>query len=138
MGAYPFKIDNDNKEHLLIKEEFRNMFHSLKYTLPCGVCQDSYRIFWIEIPIERHLNGRIELMKWLYEIKDRVNKKLICQENKAFKIEKKRIDNIYKTKDIARNEYDKLIKKLKNKICITEKSISFSDVLQIFESKRSK
>lgn len=137
MGAYPFIIDNNNYEHMQIKKEFKNLFSSLQYTLPCATCQESYRIYWNEIPIEEYLSGRILLMNWLYKIRDKVNKKLICQENELFRLEKNKINNIYKIKNITKEKYDKIIKKLKEKICITQKSVPFLTVLNYYESKRA-
>lgn len=137
MGAYPFIIDNNNYEHMQIKKEFINLFSSLRYTLPCATCQESYKIYWKEIPIEEYLSGRISLMNWLYKVRDKVNKKLICQENELFRLEKNKINNIYKIKDITKEKYDKIIKKLKEKICITQKSVSFLTVLNYYESKRA-
>ena len=137
MGGYPYKIDENNKQHIQIRNEFINLFSSLQYTLPCCVCQLSYRNYWLELPIDNYLSGRVKLMEWLYKIKDKVNKKLILQETERFKAEKIRINNIYKKKDITRVNYDKLIDKLKNKIFITHKSPPFQSVLNYYESKRA-
>jgi hypothetical protein len=137
MGAYPYKIEENNKQHIQIKNEFKKLFSSLQYTLPCCVCQVSYRNYWLELPIDDYLSGRIKLMEWLYKIKDKVNKKLIAQETEKFKAEKIRINNIYKKKDITRANYDKLIDKLKDKILYTQKSPSFQSVLNYYESKRA-
>lgn len=136
MGAFPYKIEEDNKLHIQIRNDFKNLFSSLQYTLPCCVCQVSYRIYWLELPIDNYLSGRVKLCEWLYKIKDKVNKKLIAQELERFKAEKIRITNIYKKKDITRANYDKLIDKLKDKICRTQKSPSFQYVLNYYESKR--
>lgn len=138
MGAYPFIIDRNNYEHIQIKQSFKEMFSSLQYTLPCPSCQESYRKFWKQIPIDDYMSGRISLMNWLYKIRDLVNKKLICQENEIFKLEKNKINNIYKVKDISKEKYDKIINKLKDKICITKKSVPFLTVLNYYESKRAK
>lgn len=137
MGAYPAKIEEDNKQHIQIKNEFKNLFSSLRYTLPCCVCQVSYRNYWLELPIDTYLIGRVKLMEWLYKIKDKVNKKLIAQETEKFKAEKNRITNIYKKKDITRIKYDKIIDKLKDKILYTKKSPPFQSVLNYYESKRA-
>lgn len=137
MGAFPYKIEENNKAHIQIRNEFKHLFSSLRYTLPCCVCQVSYRIYWLELPIDEYLSGRIKLCEWLYKIKDMVNKKLIAQEVERFKAEKKRITNIYKKKDITKVNYDKLINKLKDKILYTQKSPSFQSVLNYYESKRA-
>ena len=138
MGAYPHILDESNYDHMRIKEEFKNLFSTLRFTLPCPACQESYKRFWRDIPIDDYLSNRISLMKWLYKIKDKVNEKLICQENEMFKNEKNKIIEIYKVKNISKDNYDKLIKNLKNKICITKKSIPFLSVLNHYESKRAK
>lgn len=137
MGAYPYKIDENDKLHNRIRNEFKNMFSSLQYTLPCCICQISYRIYWLELPIDDYLSGRVKLCEWLYNIKDKVNKKLIVQETERFKAEKNKINNIYKKKDITRSNYDKLINKLKDRIFITQKSPPFISVLNYYESKRA-
>ena len=137
MGAYPYILDEREYEHIRIKEEFKNLFSTLRYTLPCPTCQESYRRFWKEMPIDKYLAGRISLMNWLYKIKDKVNQKLMCQEAEMFKAEKNKINNIYKTKDITKDKYDRLIKKVKDSICITKKSVPFLNVLNYYESKRA-
>ncbi len=137
MGSYPFKIDESNKEDIKIKQSFKLMFESLKYTLPCCVCNESYRRYWDELCIDDYLGGRIELMNWLYLIKDQVNKKLIFQENEKFKIERQKLVDKYKVKDIKRDDFNKLVKKLKNKICITQKSKPFHSILEYYESFRA-
>lgn len=136
MGSYPYKINKNDKEHNRISKTFKCMFSSLKYTLPCCVCTESYNRFWKELPIDDYLGGRISLMYWLYLIKDRVNNKLMFQENERFKAEKKRIDTKYKTEDINIKDYKIIIKKLKARICVTKKSISFNKVLEFYESLR--
>lgn len=137
MGSYPYILDESNYEHLRLKEEFKGLFSSLRFTLPCSTCQESYKRFWKDIPIDKYLSGRLSLMNWLYKIKDKVNQKLICQEAEMFKNEKNKINEIYKIKNISKENYDKLIKKLKDKICITKKSVSFLSVLNYYESKRA-
>ena len=89
-----------------------------------------------ELPINDYTNSRIDLMHWIYKIKDKVNKKLINQETELFNIEKAKIRNKYKKIDIKRADYDKLINNLKNKIFITQKTPSFISVLNYYESKR--
>ena len=138
MGSYPPIININDFQHIKIKNEFKNLFSSLQYTMPCIFCRESYKKYWIELPIDDYMDSRINMMKWLYMIKDKVNKKLMLQENELFKIEKNKINAIYKKKDITREKYDKIIQKLKNKICITKKSIPFINVLNNFESIRAK
>ncbi len=80
LGRYPKKIDEKKREHQIIKKSFKDLLINLEHILPCVFCRDSYKIFITELKIEPFLIGKIELMYWLYLIKDKVNKKLIDQE----------------------------------------------------------
>lgn len=82
LGRYPKKIDEKNREDVALKNYYKDILLNLQYILPCVFCRDSYTIFIQELPIEPFLIGKIELMYWLYLIKDKVNKKLIEQEKK--------------------------------------------------------
>lgn len=137
MGSYPFKLDKSNKDHIKIRDSFVSMFSSLQYTIPCCVCNESYRRYWNEINIHNYLDGRVELMKWLYLIKDQVNKKLIYQETEKLKFEIQKLKDKYKTKDIKRADFDRIVRKLKDRICVTKKSDSFNTILDYYESYRS-
>ena len=60
------------------------MLLSLGYTMPCIYCRESFKKFCKELPIESSLSGRIELMRWLYDLRNKVNEKLIAQEKKCY------------------------------------------------------
>ena len=60
------------------RDEVYTFFKSLQ--LPCIQCQQSYTLFWNQVPIEDYLSSRKLLIEWVYVIKDRVNKKLVMQE----------------------------------------------------------
>lgn len=135
--VYPVKIDEKIKCHKVIKNNYKSFFASLKYILPCIYCIESYRRFYLEIDIENYLDSRINLMKWIYIIKDRVNKKLIFQENEKYKEEKKKLLDKYKHKIITKSFYEKKILLLKSKIFMTKKSPPFKDVLEYYEQFRS-
>jgi hypothetical protein len=140
MGGYPVKLDNKNKDHKNIKRHFKNMILSLGYTMPCIFCRDSFRDFCKELPIDKHMNGRIELMHWLYLIRNKVNRKLIAQEKKCYNDEKKRLKKIYyngnKTED-EKNNYYKSLDEFRKKTFITESSPPFKEVLDKYESIRA-
>ena len=69
LGRYPVEIDNNNKIHLRIKEEYMNMIYSLEYVLPCIYCRESFSKFIKQYPPENYNNGRIELFYWLSFVK---------------------------------------------------------------------
>jgi hypothetical protein len=138
LGGYPFKIDPSNTEHLETKKYFRQLFESLGYTLACIFCRNSYKIFFKEINIDNYLSGRIELMYWLYLIKDQVNKKLIKQENECYNLEKVKYKELYKNGKISSDEYYQYINEFKQKNVFTKPSPSFGDILEKYETSRSK
>lgn len=143
MGRYPFEVDFSNPEHILIANTFSRMLIDLKDTLPCVYCRESYKVFIKELPINNFLVGRIELMKWLYLIKDRVNKKLITQENKCFEDEKKILKAMYYTGEFGRDQaiadqmYRQRVSELKKKTFLTVPSPPFEQILDYYESFRA-
>ena len=44
--------------------------------MPCKYCRESYQDFIKEHPIDKNLNTRKQLTKWLYDIHNKVNHKL--------------------------------------------------------------
>jgi hypothetical protein len=140
MGGYPVKIDERNKEHKEIKRHFKNMLLSLGYTMPCIFCRQSFLGFCKDLPVDSFMSGRIELMRWLYEIRNRVNDKLITQEEKCYNDEKKRLKNIYhnsKKTDQDKRVYYKNLEEFRTKTFITKPSVSFEEVLDKYEAIRA-
>lgn len=78
---YPERMTR-SKEHQKIRKHYKEYFESYTTMLPCKYCRESYKQFLEELPIKNFLKGRKLLMYWLYNIKDKVNKKLIAQEEK--------------------------------------------------------
>jgi hypothetical protein len=137
LGTYPEKIDNNNKMHLKIKQEFKKLFNSLCFIMPCIFCRESYKQFIKEISIDNHLDSRINLCFWLYKLKDKVNKKLMKQELDCFKYEHEKLLCKLKNKKINKNQYKCLYNKLKTDILVTKKSPTFIDVLNKYENYRA-
>jgi hypothetical protein len=133
LGRYPVKIDKKNKEHLVIQKEFKHLLTSLQHVLPCVFCRNSFKDFLKIIPIKNYLGSRVELMFWLYSMKDLVNKKLINQELKCYINEKRML------KKNANNitEYNNQKQLLKQKTFITKQTPHFKQVLDYFESFRA-
>jgi len=74
--GYPYKIDNENLEHLKKKNMFKQFFHLLGHVLPCKYCRNSYIEYIHKIPIDNYLENRHDLTKWLYIIHNKINNKL--------------------------------------------------------------
>jgi hypothetical protein len=137
MGGYPPVIDLKKKEHREIKEHFKQMFKSLGFTMPCIFCRESFKKFYAELPIDQYLSGRIQLMFWLYQIRDKVNQKLILQEKKCYNDEKIRLKKLYYTQNITKKEYYKQVNIFKTDTFITQKSPPFEEVLDKYEKLRA-
>jgi hypothetical protein len=137
MGRYPFIINHNNKEHLLLKRQFKRLLLNLKNILPCIFCRNSFKIFIKELPIEPYLIGRIQLMYWLYLIKDKVNKKLINQEKQCYKDEKLRLKTQYEKKKISKNEYSILLDNFKKTTFVTIPTPPFKKILDKYENHRA-
>ncbi len=135
--GYPVKIDNTDSEHLLILHFFKHTFVGLGYTMPCIFCRQSFKQFIKELPIEPFLVGRIELMYWLYLMKDKVNNKLRKQEMKCFLEEKQKLYDKFTKNKLTHYQYASKLKKLESEILVTKKSPSFESVLNKYEQYRA-
>lgn len=140
MGGYPPQIDPKNKEHLKIKRHFKNMLTSLGYTMPCIYCRNSFKLFLKELPIDPFLTGRLKLFEWLYLMRDKVNKKLIAQEQQCYNDEKKRLKKLYhesnRTPQDKQNYYSQL-QQFKNETFITKPSPPLNEILDKYEAIRA-
>lgn len=137
MGRYPTKIDIDNAEHILIKNAFKSMLVSLQIVMPCIYCRESFKKFLLELPIEPYLVGRIELMYWLYLMKDKVNNKLLGQENMCYKDEKRKLKALFYSGHITEDDYYKQVSAVKEETFNTIPTPPFKEVLDQYESLRA-
>ena len=129
LGAYPPEFDTKKPEHKKIKEAFINTIYNLKYTLPCSFCRMSFKNFYKELPIEKFTGSRIEMMYWLYLMKDKVNKKLIKQELEYLtELHKK-----YRTEKISKIDYLNTV----DKCFMTVPTPPFIEVLMYYENNRA-
>ena len=135
-GAYPVKLDLSNKEHVLIKKHFKQLFQNLQYVMPCIFCRNSFKIFLKELPIDPFMSGRIQMMYWLYLIRDKVNQKLIRQEKICYNNEKKILKNKCYNNEMSKEEYYNMVSDFKNKTFLTQPSPPFIDILERFEKTR--
>lgn len=137
MGRYPYKLDMNNSEHIIIRNAFKQMLTSLQIVMPCIYCRESFKKFLLELPIEPYLVGRIELMYWLYLMKDKVNKKLLNQELQCYRDEKLKLKSQYYSGSISEEEYYTKIKEFKNDTFITVNTPPFKEVLDQYEGLRA-
>ncbi len=129
LGSYPYTINPKNKDHIKTMNSFISFFNNLRWTLPCIYCRKSYCKFYRKIPIQDYSNGRIQMMKWLYLIKDQVNKKLLAQEE----IERNEMKKMFNSGKITKKDYQLF---LKNQFK-TKQSPKFIKVLEKYEKLRA-
>ena len=88
---YPHKPDLQHREN------YKSFFLNLQNVLPCQYCSHNYKIHLKKYPIDKYLDSKKNLVKWLINIHNEVNiifnKKIITYEE-FVEIYK----NIYKTK----------------------------------------
>jgi hypothetical protein len=138
MGGYPIRIDPSNSEHTAIRNHFSNLLKSLGFVMPCVFCRESYKQFYKELPITPFLTGRIQLAYWLYLIRDKVNNKLIRQEQQCYNNEKKKLKKMYHLGKITSEEYYELVQKSKQTTLYTKESPPFTQVLDNYELMRAR
>lgn len=136
LGRYPIRINTS--DDLEIKQAFKCTLTSLSVMMPCIFCRNSFKGFLEELPIEPYLIGRIELMYWLYQMKDKVNKKLIKSEHVCYNEEKAKLKAMFYTKEITEQEYYKKVEVFKNENFMTIPTPSFQEVLDKYESQRAR
>lgn len=67
--SYPLTPTEDEKKHMY------NFFHALKHVLPCVTCKVDFAQMLEDDPIERHLQSRQALSRWLVDKHNAVNLK---------------------------------------------------------------
>ncbi len=132
-GAYPVKIDPDNKQHIKTMRQFIAMLHSLEHTIPCVWCRHSFGTYLKELPIIEYTSTRRRMMRWLYVIHDKVNKKLIKQEYDQLK---KAVAEL-SSKKLTKVQLRAKVAALRARICKTKPSPSFASVLAYYEAQRA-
>lgn len=135
-GRYPETIEPSNSEHILIKSQFKVFLSNLSGVMPCVYCRDSLTIFQKDIPIDKYLDGKRNLMYWLYLIKDKVNRKLLCQERIKFAENQTELVKMLNSGEISRQTYMTLLNESREKIMTTVESPSFEDVLSYYDTFR--
>lgn len=89
--AYP---DNPNEED---KKNIIQFFNGLSLILPCSVCREHYKENLKKYPIEFSCNNRLDLVNWLINIHNTVNRHLgkeIKNNNEVIN----NFNNLYKKK----------------------------------------
>lgn len=132
-GSYPVRVDHNNRDHTQKVRAHVSMLKSLKHTLPCCFCRESYSLFLKDLPIENYTHSRREMLHWLYQIHDKVNKKLIQQEREAYEDEKTKLT----VKKLTPAQRKTALTRLKAKMLRTKPSPSFDQVVAMYNKHRA-
>lgn len=132
-GSYPITLDETNPDHIKIAKAFKSMMTALQHTLPCKHCRDSYSRFIKEVPIAEYVHSRRMMMKWLYTIHDKVNKKLIDQERQLFEKKKKDLAS----RELTPTKFKTELAKLRAGVFKTKQSPPFEKVIAMYEKQRA-
>lgn len=93
--GYPYAINPNNPDHDNKKRDYKQFFELLGKVFPCKYCRESYQVFIKELPIDKYLNTRKDLIAWLYKIHNKVNNKLGVNECNIPKLQE--VHNQYET-----------------------------------------
>lgn len=119
---YPLKI---TKNTIHLKKYYKDFFLNMQHLLPCVYCRNSFVLFLKELPIEPYLGSRKKILYWVYLMKDKVNNKLIRQQQ----------ENILEIKNSLKTNKEK--KKLIDSMFKTTPSPPFSEVCKYYEQFRA-
>lgn len=64
---YPIRPTKEDKEN------YKNFFLSLKNVIPCSICKKNYIRHLNEMPLEKALNSRKDLVYWVIDLHNTVN-----------------------------------------------------------------
>lgn len=135
IGRFPDKIDFQNEEHAMIVKYFKNFIYSFQVVLPCIYCRKSFSFFTRQSPLtDNVMSGKKSLLYWVYTIKDKINKKLISQEQKNYADKRQEIDTLLNNKIITLQEYKIKLNILDN-LFKTTPSPPFETVLENYYNK---
>lgn len=128
---YPLNPSQQDRRH------YKTFYTSLQHLLPCGWCIESYRRFIIESPIDDFLDSRMRLLRWVWIIHDKVNKKLIACESNTFAEERKRLTKQWSDGKLTKSQLGQRLDKARDRICVTQKSTPFREVLDEYAQHRA-
>jgi hypothetical protein len=132
---YPVRYNPRSKKHRSFRKYYKQLFENLQYTLPCKYCRKSYTRFLKELPIDGFLDSRGDLTYWLYLIHDKVNHKLIHQEQKALE---ERYADIERKRGLSNAQRNRQRAKARREILRTKPSPSYASYCKRMEKHRAR
>lgn len=107
--------------------KYKQYFRSIGDVLPCRYCRDSYEKFYDSMDIQKYMDmPSCGLIRFVYDLKNMVNAKLVTQENQALDKEYKKLLETYSPTDPA---VASAMKAAKERICYTKPAPPFENVV---------
>jgi len=87
----PSEFDTKNNQNIgTTKLHYKNFLTNTGNIFPCKYCRESYKSFLIDLPLtDLVLSNRDNLVKWFWEIHNKVNTKLGSKGTSLTKVKKK-------------------------------------------------
>lgn len=126
--GYDYNNDADKDKYYV---EFMK---SLGSVLPCKFCRVSYHQFFDEIHIEKYLYSPCGLMKFVYDMHEKVSNKLRLQESAVMKQEFVNLQKLYKVNSL---EFWYAYRVKSQHICNTQPTPSFDSVIEHYDQFRA-
>lgn len=126
--GYDYNNDADKDKYYV---EFMK---SLGSVLPCKFCRVSYHQFFDEIHIEKYLYSPCGLMKFVYDMHEKVSNKLRLQESAVMKQEFVNLQKIYKVNSL---EFWDAYRVKSQHICNTQPTPPFDSVIEHYDQFRA-
>jgi hypothetical protein len=121
-----------NKTPRKIKDpQYEMFFKSLGDSLPCFYCRESYKQFYKELDIKKYFGRKCGLIRFVYDIKNKVNEKLIKQEQLLIEENRQELK-----KSTTQQEKDRIKQEMK-KIKYTKPAPPFEKVVEMYEKHRA-
>ncbi len=133
--AMNYPVSNPSQQD---RKHYKSFYQSIQFILPCGLCLADFKKAVKEIPIDEYLDSRIDLLRWIWDMYDRVNCKLMAQEKKRFIEERNKLVQYYDEKRINKKQFDQRVEKIYQKICTTQKTTPFKQVLSEYAQHRAR
>ncbi len=107
--------------------KYKQYFKSIGDVLPCRYCRESYEKFYDSMDIQKYMDlPSCGLIRFVYDLKNLVNTKLVTQENQALDKEYRKLLETYAPSDPA---VAVAMKAAKERICYTKPAPPFEDVV---------
>lgn len=116
-------------------EQYNTFFQSLAGVLPCKYCRDSLTGFLKELNFKQYIKDGRGAMRFVYDLKNKVNQKLVTQELSAAHLKFNEIGE-----KINRHEHVDIPRELRqiSKVFYTKDPPPFEDVVRKYQAHEAK